>query len=175
MLGNSKVALAYNSWPVTLAASLDAARSGGVRWSMAPELAQSGQNLDWVLPQLPGVLSAWTRPDPTHVLANFFPTPDATFEADLANFVDQVHTRFPYALVYTTIPWQRGGDAAADLMATHISNVCATRAAYCLTGDDERVWLKGADNGATNTSDGTHYSVAGQAAAVVAKEAVVTP
>jgi len=30
-------------------------------------------------------------------------------------------------------------------------------------GHDERVWLEGGDDGATMTTDGRHYSAAGQA------------
>jgi hypothetical protein len=51
----------------------------------------------------------------------------------------------------------------ADEFAGWIDTLIVARA-YVRAGPDERVWLKGQDDGATNTTDGVHYSAAGQTA-----------
>ena len=66
-------------------------------------------------------------------------------------------------LVYITKPWKRGFDSTADTYAGWVDEVIAARP-FARAGDDERVWLKGADDGATNTTDGIHYNTAGETA-----------
>ena len=173
MVGNSKVALTWNSWPTTLIASLDGMRAGGVRWYMLPEFAESGQPFSYFLPLLPALLAGWTKPAPTHILVNLYAIPMETWAAELADFVDQVHAKWPYARVYVTRTWNMNNVPDNDAQAALTAGVCATRSTYCLLGDDERVWMEGGDGGATMTVDGVHYSAAGQAAAAVAKQTVL--
>lgn len=90
-------------------------------------------------------------------------TAQAAYEADLAYVLDAIHAAWPACRVRVSKAWRRGYDAQADAMAGWIDNVLATRGAFAAVGDDERVWLKGADDGATMTYDGVHYSPAGQA------------
>lgn len=82
----------------------------------------------------------------------------ATWRADYASAIDTIHSRWPRATVYLMRPWQRGYDAEAATVAGWIATVQSTRTSWAVIGPDESVWLKGADNGNTNTSDGIHYS-----------------
>lgn len=83
------------------------------------------------------------------------------YQAALEQVLDALHTKYAASTVYVSRTWRVGFDAEADDWATRIGVVVAARSAFAELGDDERVWLKGADNGATMTSDGTHYSAAG--------------
>lgn len=80
-----------------------------------------------------------------------------TWQNKLTELIDKVTLRWPQAEIYVMIPWSRDLDSQADTMAGWIANVVATRPNTHI-GPDERVWLKGSDNGATNTEDGIHYS-----------------
>ncbi len=90
-------------------------------------------------------------------------TSQASFEADLAYTLDAMHTAWPYCKVGVSKVWLRNYDAQANTMAGWIDNVLATRSAWVTVSDDERVWMKGADNGAAMTLDGIHCSIAGDA------------
>jgi hypothetical protein len=100
-------------------------------------------------------------------VTNFAALPaQATWEADYAYLLDALHAKYPAALIYCARPWAVGYDAEADTLAGWLATVVAARSPWAQLGHDERVWLKGADNGATMTSDGVHYSYpAGFAAA----------
>ena len=87
-----------------------------------------------------------------------------SLEADYTTILDALHTAWPTARLFVTRSWIRGYDACADTHATAVDAVLVGRGAYAFVGPDERVILKGADNGATNTTDGVHPSPAGSAA-----------
>lgn len=89
---------------------------------------------------------------------------EAGWKADVQYIAAAVHARWPQALFYLMRPWKQGHNATADTYAGWIADIVAG-CSYCRSGPDERSWLKGADDGATNTTDGIHYSAAGQAAA----------
>lgn len=75
---------------------------------------------------------------------------------------DAVHARFANARIWVMRPWSAlGADASYDVMAGDIATAVADRSSYTFVGPDERVWLKGGDDGATMTLDGVHYSAAG--------------
>lgn len=88
----------------------------------------------------------------------------AAWIADMEYVLDAVHARWPQALVYLMYPWKQSFDSTATTYHGWIDTIIAART-FSRAGPDEAVWLKGADNGATNTTDGIHYSTAGQAAA----------
>lgn len=92
-------------------------------------------------------------------------TSESDYETYLAYTLDAVHVAWPSCKVRVAYPWKRGYDTQSDTMAGWIDTVLATRGAWASAGHDERVWLKGADNGATMTHDGIHYSTAGNAEA----------
>jgi len=83
---------------------------------------------------------------------------EATFKANYLAILDAIHAKWPQAKARMTLPWRRGYDANCDTLATWIGAVQASRA-WAYIADDERVWMKGADNGATMSVDGIHYSV----------------
>jgi hypothetical protein len=83
------------------------------------------------------------------------------WQTDLAYIVDAMHTKYPSALVYIAKPWRQGYDAQCDTLAGYIDTIIAARAGWAFAGHDERVWLKGADDGATMTYDGIHYTAVG--------------
>lgn len=92
----------------------------------------------------------------------------ASWQNNYIAMIDLVHAKWPNARIWITRPWRRNKDADSATLHTWIDNVVAARSAYTFVGDDEAVWLKGSDDGATNTSDGVHYSVP---AGLIAKSA----
>lgn len=93
--------------------------------------------------------------------------PDQTaWQNAMLSLIDRISYRWPDSAIYIMRPWARGFDTRADTMAGWIDNVIAARPTRAALGPDERVWLKGADDGATMTTDGTHYSAAGNAEVV---------
>ena len=87
---------------------------------------------------------------------------EATWEANYLTIIDAAVAKWPSALVYLMRPWSQGRNAEADTLATRIGHLIAARPGVVFAGPDERIWLKGADDGATMTSDGMHYSEAGK-------------
>jgi len=88
-------------------------------------------------------------------------TSEADYKTQLAYTLDAIHAAWPSCKALVSKIWGRGFDAQADTMAGWIDSVLATRSPWAAVGDDERVWMKGSDNGATMSSDGIHYSSAG--------------
>ena len=88
----------------------------------------------------------------------------ATMETDYGTVLDAINAAWPSARIFVTRSWIRNFDAGSDTHAAAVAAVLATRGAFAFDGPDERVILKGADNGATNTSDGVHANAAGAAA-----------
>lgn len=157
-----------NTWGATLPSLLATATASS--WSL--NLAGvGGATVATGAASIVSILAAAPAGDYSYVLVNYgandvnsLPA-QATWQADLGTILDTAHTSMPRANIYVMLPWRRGFDASCDTLATWIGNVVATRSPWAHIGPDERIWLKGADDGATNTVDGTHYSVAGHTAA----------
>jgi len=183
LLGDSKTSAPLGTWQAPLAADLTAA--SGFLWSYVNR-AVAGASLEYLngVQRAAEPLSWLFDPVPAQyaipaVLINYgvndiyYPTgygglpsgianlDQTQWKANLTAMLDAIHAKWPAAAVYVTRPWVRGFDSDCNTLAGWISDVVATRATFAAVGDDERVWLKGADNGATMTSDGLHYSVAG--------------
>lgn len=92
---------------------------------------------------------------------------EATWKSNYGYVLDAIHTKWAACTILVAYPWEQGQDTNANTMAGWIDTVLSTRA-WAAVGLDERVTIKGDDDGATNTSDGLHYSDAGQAAAAAA-------
>ena len=87
---------------------------------------------------------------------------EATWKSNMTSILDSIHTWNASALVYVAKPWSRGQTVNANTYAGWINDVLATRSSFAFVGPDERVWLENGDDGATYTSDGAHYSAAGE-------------
>ena len=88
-------------------------------------------------------------------------TVEATWKADYQYIIDALLVKWPDAKIYLAKPWSRGCDVWRDTQAGWIDDIIALYSGNVLVGHDERVWMKGADNGDTMTVDGVHYSTAG--------------
>jgi len=86
---------------------------------------------------------------------------EAGWTVGLTAIVDAMHAKAPNAHIYIMRPWRQGYDARCDSLAAWINDVVTSRSSFCHLGPDERVFLKGADDGATMTADGTHPNHAG--------------
>lgn len=85
----------------------------------------------------------------------------AAWQADLKGVIDPLRARWPGVQIWIAKPWRRGKTSASNTLAGWIDTVIATYTTGVYPGPDERVWLEGGDDGATYTTDGTHYSPAG--------------
>lgn len=89
----------------------------------------------------------------------------AAWYADYKYMIDAIKTKYTNAEFYLSYPWSRSYSAVeCPQMKRWIDVLIATYPSYVFAGDDENVWCEGGDNGATMTTDGVHYSVAGNAA-----------
>lgn len=93
---------------------------------------------------------------------------EATWKTHYLAIIDAITSRWPCAQVYLAYPWLRGYDSDAATVHGWIDDIIAARPGVAFAGPDEAVWLKGGDNGVTNTTDGIHISAAGQTAATAA-------
>lgn len=92
-------------------------------------------------------------------------TPQASFEASLGSLLDKIHTAYPTMHILLALPWKRGFDTQCTTMDdVWIPNVASPRSSFVTLGPDERTVIKAGDNGVTNTTDGVHYSAAGNTA-----------
>jgi hypothetical protein len=98
---------------------------------------------------------------------------ETSFKTNYLYIIDAIVAKYPNAQIYLSRPWSSAQPARCNIMAGWIADIVSSRSTNALLGDDERVWLEGGDNGATNTYDGLHYSAAGHAAKVVAVRAVL--
>lgn len=87
---------------------------------------------------------------------------EATITADMNYILDAMHVKFPSARILLMRVWSSGAPSGGVSMLddTIYPALVATRP-YCALGPDERVFLKGSDNGATYTADGIHPNHAG--------------
>ncbi len=125
----------------------------------------------WTLAQLKASVDAWlaaqTRP-PDYFLMNIgindrlSPPSQAAFEADYGYILDAIHAKWPSASVLVEQVWAVGCTTVSDNFATYISNAVTARSSFSFIVGDERVYLKGADNGASEMeADGVHPKNAG--------------
>lgn len=155
-----------NSWHTTLATKFQDARGIPLAYSIA---AQAGRGIVNAAPSIVGFLSPINvNTDYPTVICNlgvndFVGMPSqATIETAYLTIVDAMKAKWPNVRVWLMRPWKQGYDAAADTMATYIGNVQSSRSSFVSLGPDERVFLRGSDNGASETTDGIHPSALGQ-------------
>lgn len=115
---------------------------------------------------------------PTYILVNlgvndYDTQVEATWKANYTSILDKLNAKWPSARIYCMKTWRQGYDTQANTQAGWLDAVIATRSSFAFAGPDERDWLKGGDNGATMTTDGIHYSAAGQAEALLQWKAAI--
>ena len=76
-----------------------------------------------------------------------------------------MHAKWPNAKIYFMRVWSRSQPANCATINGWYADLVTANSGVCYAGPDESVWLECGDNGNTNTTDGTHYSAAGHAAA----------
>lgn len=86
---------------------------------------------------------------------------EATWKANLTSIIDSFRAKWN-CVIYISRVWRRDFETQCDTLATWIADVVATYPSGVYVADDERGWLEGGDDGATMTTDGVHYSAAGQ-------------
>lgn len=156
-VGDSKCQTDTPGWQPYLLTSLGAgwaeplryARSGGTTASILALQAASIERM----PVTPGYVLV-------NVGANDLPSlpVEATWKTNMGALLDQLHAKWPGAKIYSAKAWARTRDANAATLAGWMDTVLSTRSAWAFVGPDESIVIKGADDGATNSSDGIHYS-----------------
>jgi len=102
-------------------------------------------------------------------------TDAAGWQANYLAIVDYVRTRWASSPIYCMRWWSRLATAGHDTTEAGWIDTAITLRPNCFLGPDERVVLKGSDNGATNTYDGIHMGTAGHLAVAAAWKAVLWP
>jgi lysophospholipase L1-like esterase len=97
----------------------------------------------------------------------------ATWCDNYIYIVDALKTKYSNAKIYLTYPWMKNYTSESNIMAGWIDSIIAERSSFVFVGDDERTWLENGDDGVTMTTDGVHYSEAGNIAKVAAVCAVL--
>lgn len=130
-------------------------------------VSYSGEDTGEVAARVAADIAATVTP-PKEVLislgTNNINASQPTFEADYATILDSMHAAWPTTRIFLTRSWRSGYDVGADTHAAAIAAVIATRGGFAFEGPDERVLLKGADNGICCTIDGIHANAVGSAA-----------
>lgn len=188
ILGDSKSQLPYGSWADTMIANIDAAMTDG--WHLREDVPRNWAKSQYTVAAIKSSID-------TYILAHgFFWNNDfnvflinlgvnemaalpaaATWKSDYSYIIDALLTGCPSAKVYLTKPWKRGYDAESNTVSGWIDDIVAayviSNPNHVYVADDERVWMKGGDDGATMTTDGVHYSTAGKAEKVAQMRTVL--
>lgn len=173
--GDSKTANEYYQQP--LATFMGVRQSAPVTVTYGPAfagftdgiLAIGGSTVASMKALIDAHLASASGPAPSKILINLgandvaaLPA-EAPWNADYGYILDAFHTKYPAALIYVVRPWRRTYDAECDTIAGRIAAIISTRSAWASVGPDERVFLKGSDDGVTMTSDGAHPNERGGA------------
>lgn len=95
--------------------------------------------------------------------ANDMGATESQWKADYQYIIDALVAKWPDAEIFLAKPWRRGYATECTALAGWIDALVAANPTTCFLGHDERVWLEGGNDGTTMTTDGIHYSAAGQA------------
>lgn len=149
-IGDSKTA-GLSAWPYQLLSYLEGHTAQN--WNVSMHHAVGGWTVANALADLPVALSA-AMDVPRYVLidlgvneANDNPLPsEAVWESDYSNLLDQIHAKWPDALVYVAKVWRgdSGGAYIANCSTINgwIDTVIADgRAGWCSVAFDEANWL----------------------------------
>jgi lysophospholipase L1-like esterase len=105
-----------------------------------------------------------------HDMVNGSPPTQTAFQNAYLSLIDAIVAKWFDAEIYLDFPWTVALDGTSYTnFKGYIQNVIAARS-MCHAGVDQGVTIKGSDNGATNTSDGIHFSTAGKIAYAAAMQ-----
>lgn len=178
--GDSTPPLAHrNGYQPLLTAAL--ATATGQPWGEVGRIARPGYDSTDLRALIAADLAS--QPDhlaPTWVLVNIsindLLTDTATFTANLGAIADAFHRKWSRAKVGFALVWSTGGqDNLTELTALNnaIVAVALARMPWAFVGPDERAFLPGGDNGATNTTDGVHPNRTGYTLTATAWQAAM--
>lgn len=86
---------------------------------------------------------------------------EGDFKTNYMAIIDAIRAKWSGIRVYCAYVWARNQMSDANTVANWIDDIIATYSSNVYAGIDERTVIEGGDDGATNTTDGTHYSDAG--------------
>jgi lysophospholipase L1-like esterase len=142
-------------------------------------IALGGSTVAYWHENLPAALAAATG-TPNEILINLSVNDDAvimpdetTWKAQLTDELDWLHAKWASARIWVAKSWKRNDEVNQATFNTWKETVVASRSTFAWIGIDESTILPGADNGATMTTDGIHYSDAGEAAIAAAWRALI--
>lgn len=158
-------------WETYLLASLQATtpRNWTEDQPSTGRAAQGGVTTAGMAAQIDTFLSnmAWPK-SPEYILINLgandavsvpIMADEATWKTHMTYIVNALKAKFQNARIYLAQVWLVSYDSQCDVLDGWIADVVASTGVYL--GHDERIWMKGSDNGATMTRDGVHPSAAG--------------
>lgn len=169
LVGDSKTNL--SSFDHYLAFAIEEGQNIGAYCSRPDKIGIGGAGVATINTNMATYLSTRNHV-PDYILVNlgvndFDTQVEGTWKSDYTDILDALHAKWADARIYCMKTWRQGYDTQADTQAGWLDAVIATRSSFTFAGPDERVWLKGGDDGATMTTDGIHYSTAGQAEALL--------
>jgi lysophospholipase L1-like esterase len=88
---------------------------------------------------------------------------ETQYKLNYQYIIDALVSKWPDAEIFLAKSWRRGYTSECNTLAGWIDALIAANPTTCFLGHDERVWLEGGNDGTTMTTDGIHYSAAGQA------------
>ena len=162
VFGDSKTATC--TWPEIMMHNIEDDNDIGC-YHLPLKHGAGGSGVTWWNLNIASILSARNNA-PDYVCLNLgvndvdYVDKDA-WELAYLQLCDTIHTKWPNAKIYCMLVWFRNNLAKCNVINAHIVSAISKRS-FMYEGPDERIWLEGGDDGATMTSDGTHYSAAGE-------------
>jgi lysophospholipase L1-like esterase len=86
---------------------------------------------------------------------------EVQFKADAQYMIDAFRAKWATTPIYITMVWRASAAANCDIINGWYGDVIAANPGVCFAGPDERITLKGTDNGATYTADLLHPNALG--------------
>lgn len=174
MFGDSTTAAAYNTWPDLLVSDLNNEHRADPMYIVSNSPGNASRS-GYTVAQTKSSIDSWISgyvydANKLNVMLIDLglndchtPLPDETqWKLDYQYIIDALKVKYPNAVFFLSKIWGVDRDANAATMAGWVDDLVAANPTYVFSGDDQQVWKKGADNGATMTSDGTHLSDAGE-------------
>lgn len=161
----------YGGYPPILTAALQAATGAG--WYERPFKIAHGGNTTAQLKALIDADLAAATGTPDYILVNATindtaPLPvEATWKTNYAYILDAFHAKWPNAVILVAYVWGIGRDSDCNTLALWIDAVLSPRP-WARVGLDERIVLKGSDNGASAMFDTVHPNRLGYIATAAA-------